>query len=318
MSRKISRCVVYLCGDFRHQLILNVHPKAMGGGRNDHSMQEEKRKKWRKILYERQPFEDEYSGGSEFLKELRTNITVVEYSFMEAVCGASLVMLHSNAIIFYYLVFDSINTSSISSVQHFSLIFAIALVLYTVYLYMIRPRNLQDHFYTFITLLGFGYVLTPVIRTLTDTISTDTIYAMSFMLFLTSFIFHDYAMVAPLVSTVLSVNLSLAASVCLVSRVPSNESAFGLLALSMLLFSYWPQMRNVLYRKWPRSSLILIIFSSPLLFTALYELSHSLSVLYILVVAFVVLFCPSILMIMQPWKSTKHGPWDEATATFER
>lgn len=83
---------------------------------------------------------------------------------MEAVCGASLIMLHSNAIIFYYLVFNSIKNSSISSVQHFSLIFAIAFVLYTIYLFMIRPKNLHDHFYTFITLLCFGYVLTPVIR----------------------------------------------------------------------------------------------------------------------------------------------------------
>ncbi|VDK72164.1 unnamed protein product [Litomosoides sigmodontis] len=233
----------------------------MSGGKSDQCKRPEKVKKWRKILYEQQPFEDEYSGGSEFLKELRTNMTVVEYSFVEAVCGASLVMLHSNAIIFYYLMFDSIKNSSISSVQHFSLIFTIAFALYTVYLYMIRPRNLGDHAYTFITLLCFGYMLTPIIRTLTDTISTDTIYAMSFILFLTSFIFHDYAMAAPLVSTILSVNLSLAASVCLVSRVSSNESAFGLLALSVLLFSYWPQMRNLF---------------------------------------------------------TKHGPWDEATATFER
>uniref|UniRef100_A0A0R3RRK9 Phosphatidylinositol N-acetylglucosaminyltransferase subunit C n=1 Tax=Elaeophora elaphi TaxID=1147741 RepID=A0A0R3RRK9_9BILA len=290
----------------------------MGGRRKGCSEQQVKGKKWRKILYKRQPFEDEYSGGSEFLKELRTNMTVVEYSFVEAVCGASLVMLHSNAIIFYYLVFDSIKNSSISSGQHFSLIFAIALVLYTVYLYMIRPRNLLEHFYTLITLLCFGYVLTPVVRTLTDTISTDTIYAMSFILFLMSFVFHDYAMVAPLVSTILSVNLSLAASVCLVSRVSSNESAFGLLALSMLLFSYWPQMRNILYRKWSKSPLILIVFSSPLLFSALHQLSRALSILYILVLTLVLLICPSILMIMQPWKSTKHGPWDEAIATFER
>uniref|UniRef100_A0A915PLY8 Phosphatidylinositol N-acetylglucosaminyltransferase subunit C n=1 Tax=Setaria digitata TaxID=48799 RepID=A0A915PLY8_9BILA len=291
--------------------------RAMGGSRNCYE-QEGKRKKWRKILYERQPFEDEYSGGSEFLKELRTNITVVEYTFMEAVYGASLVMLHSNAIIFYYLVFDSVNNSSISFAQYFAMIFAIALFLFTVYLFMIRPRNLLDHFYTFITLLCFGYMLTPIIRTLTDTISTDTIYVMSSILFLLSFIFHDYVIVAPLVSTILSVNLSLAASVCLVSRVSSNESAFTLLALSVLVFSYWPQMRNMLYKKWPKSSLFLIIFSSLPLFTALHQISHSLSAVYIFILVFVLLFCPMVLMIMQPLKSTKHGPWDEATTVFER
>lgn len=45
----------------------------MSGGKSDQCKKPEKEKKWRKILYERQPFEDEYSGGSEFLKELRTN-----------------------------------------------------------------------------------------------------------------------------------------------------------------------------------------------------------------------------------------------------
>uniref|UniRef100_A0AAF5PKH7 Phosphatidylinositol N-acetylglucosaminyltransferase subunit C n=1 Tax=Wuchereria bancrofti TaxID=6293 RepID=A0AAF5PKH7_WUCBA len=254
----------------------------MGGRKSVCCEQQNEGKKWRKILYEQQPFEDEYSGGSEFLKELRTNI----------------LSCFSNAIIFYYLVFDSIKNSSISSIQHFSLIFAIALILYTIYLYMIRPRNFQDHFYTFTTLLCFGYVLTPVIRTLTNTI---TIYAMSFTLLRALFSMTT-------VSTILSVNLSLTASVCLVSRVLSNESAFSLLALSMLLFSYLPQMRNILYRKWSKSSLIPIIFSSPLLFCALHQLSHSLSVLYVLVLTFVLLVCPSILMIMQPWKSTKHGP----------
>ncbi|VBB25784.1 unnamed protein product [Acanthocheilonema viteae] len=264
----------------------------------DRCEQQEKEKKWRKILYERQPFEDEYSGGSEFLKELRTNITVVEYSFVEAICGASLVMLHTNAIVFYYLMFDSIKNSSISSVQHFSLIFAIALALYTAYLYMIRPRNLRDHVYTFITLLCFGYMLTPIIRTLTDTISTDTIYAMSFILFLTSFVFHDYTMVAPLVSTILSVNLSLAASVCLVSRVSSNESAFGLLALSMLLFSYWPQMRNCITSAF-------LLTQHPIL-TCTNVCSPNLSI-----------NSDDNTTVEKMYFSTKHGPWDEAIATFE-
>ncbi|VDN32998.1 unnamed protein product [Gongylonema pulchrum] len=128
-------------------------------------------------------------------------VTVVEYTFWEAVCGASRVMLHANAIIFYYLVFHSLtNESAISTVQHFALIFAIAFLLYIAFMCMIRPTLtvLLDHLCTFITLSCFGYGLTPIIRTLTDTISTDTIYAMSFILFLMSFIFHDYAMNAPM------------------------------------------------------------------------------------------------------------------------
>ena len=38
--------------------------------------------KWRKILYEKQPFPDNYAGGAEFLKELKTNSKFLKnYSF---------------------------------------------------------------------------------------------------------------------------------------------------------------------------------------------------------------------------------------------
>ena len=40
--------------------------------------------------------------------------------------------------------------------------------------------------------LAFGYGLSPVLMTLTDTISTDTIYAMTVAMLLANLLFHDY------------------------------------------------------------------------------------------------------------------------------
>ena len=40
--------------------------------------------------------------------------------------------------------------------------------------------------------LAFSYGLSPVLMTLTDTTSTDTIYAMTVAMLLANLLFHDY------------------------------------------------------------------------------------------------------------------------------
>lgn len=45
---------------------------------------------------------------------------------------------------------------------------------------------------TALTFLAFGFGLSPVLMTLTETISTDTIYAMTTCMLLANLLFHDY------------------------------------------------------------------------------------------------------------------------------
>jgi len=42
------------------------------------------------------------------------------------------------------------------------------------------------------TFLIFGLGLSPILMTLTESISTDTIYAMTFFMLLANLLFHDY------------------------------------------------------------------------------------------------------------------------------
>jgi len=51
---------------------------------------------------------------------------------------------------------------------------------------------------TVLTILLYGYGFTPVIKTLTTSISTDTIYTSSLLIFAVSLIFHDYGLDAPM------------------------------------------------------------------------------------------------------------------------
>uniref|UniRef100_A0A0N5AXJ1 Phosphatidylinositol N-acetylglucosaminyltransferase subunit C n=1 Tax=Syphacia muris TaxID=451379 RepID=A0A0N5AXJ1_9BILA len=271
--------------------------------------------KWRKILYERQPYPDNYAGGSEFLKELRTNVAVVKYTWLEAVCGAGRVILHENAIVTYIITFENLKELPTSSCYNLLIAFcAVALLLYFVYIFLSNlsfRKSLYDHFFTLTTLVLFGYALTPVISTLTTTISTDTIYAMSMLLFLFSFVFHDYGITGAMVSAAFSVNLSLAASVCLLSRLQSSDATFCMLAFSMALFSYWPLLRNRLCQYNKNASLFMVALIFPFSFYYLGNISVPLSALHGLLHVFIMVIAPWVLMIMQPMKSTIHGPWDE-------
>ncbi|VDM34794.1 unnamed protein product [Toxocara canis] len=102
---------------------------------------------------------------------------------------------------------------------------------------------------------------------------------------------------------ILSVNLSLAASICLVSRIKSDETAFTLLAISMTLFSYWPILRNELIVRYPLSPLLLVILLCPPTLVMLYYRSSAiLAVLHLAFHLFVFLMCPWILIKMQSFK----------------
>ena len=49
---------------------------------------------------------------------------------------------------------------------------------------------------TFVMFTGFSYCLSPVLVSLTETISTDTIYAMTTVMLLANLAFHNYGVQA--------------------------------------------------------------------------------------------------------------------------
>lgn len=70
--------------------------------------------------------------------------------------------------------------------------------------------------------ITFTYGFSPVLKTLTESVSTDTIYAMSVFMLLGHLIFFDYGANAAIVSSTLSLNMAIFASVCLASRLPGH------------------------------------------------------------------------------------------------
>ncbi|KAL2736608.1 phosphatidylinositol N-acetylglucosaminyltransferase subunit C [Vespula maculifrons] len=75
--------------------------------------------------------------------------------------------------------------------------------------------------------------LAAILRTLTETISTDTIYAMTILMFLTHLIFNKYGSTEIFFSDSLSITSSIFGSLMLASRLASPLHAFSLLTVSL-------------------------------------------------------------------------------------
>lgn len=52
--------------------------------------------------------------------------------------------------------------------------------------------TVKDDLKTAVIFAGFSYCLSPVLVSLTETIATDTIYAMTTVMLLANLCFHDY------------------------------------------------------------------------------------------------------------------------------
>ncbi|KAI6174932.1 hypothetical protein M3Y97_00976100 [Aphelenchoides bicaudatus] len=208
--------------------------------------------KWEKVLYKKSTLPDNNSDG--FLTELQTNLNIVHYTLWEAVIAASTFMCQVDMVVAYFCVFEFVQINAVTS-GHLALLtillLAICETIFIIYnIQFLTTRSaIYDHLRTALTFLLFGFGFTPVIRTLTTTISTDTIYAVSMLTFGSSLVFHDYGANVAVVNTPLSVNLCLAASVFLISRIGDDLNAFFMLSLSVCLFSFWPTIRNYLFSR---------------------------------------------------------------------
>lgn len=163
---------------------------------------------------------------------------------------------------------------------------------------------------TSITFLVSGFTMSPVLRTLTETISTDTIYAMVTMMIFVHLIFHNYGIAAAIVSKPISLNAAIFASVCLASRLATTFHALAFLIFAMdifLLLSILYRQLSIVYRVAMTASFSVLVM---MLIAVTFHPRYSL--LYLLLLLFINFVCPYGFYRMQAYKENIYGPWDEA------
>lgn len=265
-----------------------------------------KRKPWKKNLYENQGYEDNYTDPS-FLQDLRKNINLKVFTFQEAFRGACRLSLQVSTVTFFLIIFYHLYDNRVTPQM---VLFYSSITTFIGYLYYIgkdiKFSTLVENSRTGICVLVFGYIFSPLLHTLTDSISTDTIFSTTGFVMFLHLVFFDYGMPAFIVSRAISLNAAIFGAICLASRLSSSLHAFVLLTLSTIFFALIPILMDKFWAPWWVIPFTLICSYF------LYYISMPVLVIYILMLFFLNLICPYLFVQQQKNKNNIYGPWDEA------
>lgn len=298
---------------------------------------------WRKILYEKQAYPDNYVDVS-FLELLLLNAKPVSYSYWEAVSGSLLVtqrlLLVALFVCAFLLTLDERMSVNVLIVVNAGLLIAG----YAVFLGLgpspprtgaggeesgegDEPQRAQEGWgvrdalrnnartlaIVYITLL----IVSPVLKTLTDSFSNDTIWALSSLFMVLHLLSADYAGSGGDLPSVqhapFSFNAAIFASVLLVSRLASAIQVFALITFAIELFALAPLLIHRLHTRARPTSLALMLVQATAVI-ALFVLAYSvfLGVAFGALLLFVTFIAPGGLLLIRRYKNTINGPWDEA------
>lgn len=282
---------------------------------------------WRKILYEQQPFPDNYVDVS-FLSSLVTNGDWKRPDFWESVFDTLVLSQRISVLVSFIMIFDIIQNCLISAIEVMLVLNVVGVVLaYCLVLYLIPPKSLEQAFErTFFDSVRLGLFggalagLAPILRTLTKSYSSDTIYMLTFILCVIHLIFHDYLPIQRENETqatfqaTLSLNATIFASVLLASRLPSSQHVFAFMFLSFCLFIGLPMLSDQIQRRRPpRWHVAMSILLVSVAFALLYRYNGQQAFLFIAFLIFLNVLCPLWLQYIQRYKNHLKGPWDYDT-----
>lgn len=268
---------------------------------------EPKKKPWRKNLFENREYEDNYTDES-FLKDLKKNYNIQQYTLAECLCGVTNVSQEISCVTLFLVIFHFLYENTVQPQKILFNSFALTGFGYMIYIGtdFQKIRNVIEDSKTVGVVLLFGYIFSPLLYTLTDSISTDTIFSNTFIILFFHLLLHDYGIDGFLVSRTVSLNCGVFASICLASRLSTTHHAFVFLVVSAEVFVLKPLLFEKVWKPW----MLIPIASVTIYF--LYNISQLILTVYLFTLFFVNIVCPFIFQKLNNKKCTISGPWDEA------
>ncbi|KAI6007398.1 phosphatidylinositol N-acetylglucosaminyltransferase subunit C [Pisolithus albus] len=283
---------------------------------------------WKRVLWQRQPYPDNYIPSDSFLASLRRNPSFIPYTYWPLVLSCCPITQHLGTIFIFVAVFVRLQERSLDARVLLWISVACFLVGYFVWEvldYSSPSRGpltrsscfkvLKSSLLFFLTLMG----LTPVLKTLTAATSSDSIWALSACQFLMNALLADYgyAKSGPQsqerLSSVLSMNAAISSSVVLASRLPDDLSVFSLVLFAVQLFALFPMLRHRFGAVPPILQVTLTVSISALSFALTMSLSPFVTALTTAIYVTVNVVAPGILVWAQRYKKqVLSGPWDVA------
>lgn len=314
---------------------------------------------WSRKLYVKHdpPYPDNYVDSS-FLTQLRRNVNVPVHTLSEMIRESSPIVQQLSSILSFIAIFILILESRIDNYFLIILTNTFTIISYAGWVIFMRSEISTERKQNNSKTEGFirkrgretiinGLIFTllllllsPVLKTLTEDTSSDTIWAISSLLFILCWMSHDYSRhirkgrdifihhyFAPF-----SLNCAMLGSIVLASRLPSFSHVFGFLSLAVNMFAFFPLFRRIVFRLTGPSgdqftSILLILITLSLWLSVFKPVAF----IYLSMVIFISYICPRWLLHLQKYKkytlfkisflfisslhcfcSTIHGPWDEA------
>ncbi|EEC04387.1 phosphatidylinositol N-acetylglucosaminyltransferase subunit C, putative, partial [Ixodes scapularis] len=191
---------------------------------------------WRKVLYEDQNVPDNYVDQS-FLCQLRKNVNPVQFTVPQALYAATGVTQQISRAVLFVVLYAWLKEGKLQCIRSLSCPpNSLALCFTTCFCVGSVLADLRRA----AIFVAFGFSLAPILKTLTETISTDTVYAMAAGMLLLHLVTHDYSEDANNAWSTVSLNGALFAAVCLASRLPGIGPVFALSTLAVALFLLAP------------------------------------------------------------------------------
>lgn len=209
---------------------------------------------WEKILYKQQDYPDNYVDST-FLQEMEKNVNVRLLKYWDVVWETPPVSIHSSAIIFFVGIFIHLYNNLMTSSFLISVSFLTLIVGYIIWDFCLdglplssnatRGKILSSSVILTIVLLG----LSPLLKTLTKDISSDSLWAMTMVMLIGNAAFHDYTL--PRKTTAqfpdsLSINAAIFSCVLLASRLDSVADVFALMLIGLEIFALFPIFQRYL------------------------------------------------------------------------
>ena len=274
---------------------------------------------WKKLLYIRQPYPDNYVDRTHFLAELRKNTTVKLYGYGWLMRHSLRVVQHLSAVLIFLSFFMLLHWKVVSAGQLIVLANSVTLIFYVAWIayvwgqsseYRVAGKQAGKSAILFMmTLLG----LTPILKTLTEDTSSDTVWVLTTFCLIVNVTFFDYSARNVRGDDSVALNAAIFASVLLASRLPTKAHVFGLMSLSVAWFALAPLLQRALRQSNQNAALVLEIGFVMMAVIMVGFIAPILSIVFMIVVVLVTAACPVIYVYLQRYKQEIHGPWDEAS-----
>ncbi|KAI1667442.1 hypothetical protein L13192_08151 [Pyrenophora tritici-repentis] len=310
---------------------------------------------YKKLLWFKQPFPDNYTDETTFLDHLQRNPRLQPYEFWSLMSDATVIVQHLASVIIFCCCFVAIiqnRVSPIAVVGWASICTVLAWLLWDHWMgqefdsianvptsdteqstssapqaHSLRTQQriatAKSAVLIYAALLG----LSPILKSLTRSTTSDSIWALSTWLLMMNVAFFDYSggTGAHLPASI-STNSAMMASAVLASRLPSTTHVFSLTLFSIEIYGLFPIFRRQLRARSPWGHLALTITLITGAWGGLFVVltgNGSGAFLAGAILGGILTFlsmgiCSWWLIGLQKYKNEIHGPWDPARPIIRR